>query len=454
MVQGLAFLSKKSWHTKNLVNQEKVWMAEQQKAAEETKTKELAKQIQQEREEEELDKIAGKKSYKKDRGIDWMYQEGGDTVKEDEIKKQEEYLLGKEYVAPNQKVGDFANLEDQGGVNAVIASVPVAASAPPPESHYVNTEPTVADRNEAFRMRHEDPMFAVSSKQREKQTQHDKKRALYERVVGPTDDEPREEDGGRSKKERKKRKHRHCDEKIHRKTRRHRSRSRSGSRSSSRDHHRRRHSRRSPSEERSLDYNREKDRRHRRRDRSSSPSQERKRRYRSRSPRDCSGRERPGDYDKRGDRDGEYHYNREPSSPRHREEDRPSRPSGYGLQGKTASRHDDLGPNRELLDQKKRERDEERRRIRETASSRRTKTDQERAVALEAMQRDASKRDQLLHERKTSRHNDGEHAPSSGKASFLQEMAERTHGIREGGSLASRVAQNRHSNQKLTDSFF
>jgi anti-sigma28 factor (negative regulator of flagellin synthesis) len=47
MVQGLAFLSKKSWHTKNLANQEKVWMAEQQKEAEVAKTKELAKQIQQ-----------------------------------------------------------------------------------------------------------------------------------------------------------------------------------------------------------------------------------------------------------------------------------------------------------------------------------------------------------------------------------------------------------------------
>jgi hypothetical protein len=449
MVQGLAFLSKKSWHTKNLVNQEKVWMAEQQKAAEETKTKELAKQIQQERDEEELDKIAGKKSHKKDRGIDWMYQEGGDTVKEDEIKKQEEYLLGKEYVAPNQKVGDFANLEDQGGVNTVVASVPVAASATHPECHYANTEPTVADRNEAFRMRHEDPMFAVSSKQREKQTQHDKKRALYERVVGPTDDDPKEEDGRRSKKERKKRKHRHRDENSHGKKRRHRSRSRS----SSRDHRRRRHTRRSPIEGRSPEYDREKDLRQRRRDRSSSPSQERKRRLRSRSPRDYSARDRPGDYDKQRDLDGRHHNNRESSSLPYRDEDRSSRPSGYGLQGKTSSRHDDLGPNRELLDQKKRERDEERRRIRELATSRRTKTDQERAAALEAMQHDAFKRDQLLQDRKASRHNDGEHAPSSGKASFLQEMAERTHGIREGASLASRVAQNRHSNQKMTDSF-
>jgi hypothetical protein len=54
MVQGLAFLSKKSWHTKNKVNQEKVWIAEQQKEQETAKASELAKEIQQERENEEL----------------------------------------------------------------------------------------------------------------------------------------------------------------------------------------------------------------------------------------------------------------------------------------------------------------------------------------------------------------------------------------------------------------
>lgn len=84
-------------------------------------------------------------------------------------------------------------------------------------------------------------------------------------------------------------------------------------------------------------------------------------------------------------------------------------------------------------------------------------TDEERAAALEAMARDASKRDELLNRAVAakSRHGgDAEHAaPSSGKASFLQDMAERTHGIRDGGSLASRVAKNRHTNQKLSEDF-
>jgi len=121
-----------------------------------------------------------------------------------------------------------------------------------------------------------------------------------------------------------------------------------------------------------------------------------------------------------------------------------------------ASRHDDLGPNQKLLDQKRQERDAERRRRRDAASTRRRMTDEEGAAALKAMQSDASKRDEALNRAVASKQyhgDDDEHAPSSGKASFLQDMAERTHGIRDGGSLASRVAQNRHTNQKLSDGF-
>ena len=70
MVQVLAFLSKKSWHTKNLNNQEKVWIGEEQAKQETLKTSELAKQIQQEREEHELHQIAGSTTTKKlDRGM-------------------------------------------------------------------------------------------------------------------------------------------------------------------------------------------------------------------------------------------------------------------------------------------------------------------------------------------------------------------------------------------------
>lgn len=84
-------------------------------------------------------------------------------------------------------------------------------------------------------------------------------------------------------------------------------------------------------------------------------------------------------------------------------------------------------------------------------------TQEERAAALQAMERDASRRDELLNQAVAakSRYNEDDHdSPSSGKAAFLQDMAERTHGIRsDGGSLASRVAQNRHTNQNISDKF-
>ena len=42
---SLAFLAKKSWHTANLKNVEKVWIAEQQHKQEEKRLAELKKQI-------------------------------------------------------------------------------------------------------------------------------------------------------------------------------------------------------------------------------------------------------------------------------------------------------------------------------------------------------------------------------------------------------------------------
>ena len=204
MVQGLAFLSKKSWHTKNLANQERVWMSEQQKAAEESKTKELARQIQQEREQEELERLTGQTNKNKlDRGIDWMYHHGsGELAKQDADRKAEEFLLGKEYVPDGKLVSSFSGA---GGGDFVVTKppsetasgpgletvLPKAASAPattPPEGFPQQQDheegPSVAERNEAFRLQHEDPMFLVSQQRRAKQHRADQKRELYQRVVG------------------------------------------------------------------------------------------------------------------------------------------------------------------------------------------------------------------------------------------------------------------------------
>ena len=131
MVQGLAFLSKKSWHTKNLNNQEKVWIGEEQAKQETLKTSELAKQIQQEREEHELQQIAGNTTTKKlDRGIDWMYNgqyKDSQMAKDDAAKQAEEYLLGKPVPASVMGLkGDLESAVDPNeGVNAVISSAAI-----------------------------------------------------------------------------------------------------------------------------------------------------------------------------------------------------------------------------------------------------------------------------------------------------------------------------------------
>jgi CRISPR/Cas system-associated endonuclease Cas1 len=53
-------MTKKSWHTANFNNQEKVWATEQKEKNEQNKLAALAKELKQEREMDELRKIQGK----------------------------------------------------------------------------------------------------------------------------------------------------------------------------------------------------------------------------------------------------------------------------------------------------------------------------------------------------------------------------------------------------------
>ena len=93
---GLSFLAKKSWHTSNIDNVERVWLAEQEKVKESKKLAELQKQIDDERQIQELRNLqvlAGNKSIKTtDSSLDWMYQ--GPSNQSEQLKSQEEYLLG------------------------------------------------------------------------------------------------------------------------------------------------------------------------------------------------------------------------------------------------------------------------------------------------------------------------------------------------------------------------
>lgn len=491
-------------------------MAEQRKAAEDTKTKELARQIQQEREREEFDRLAGKKTHL-DRGIDWMYQghAAGDSKpsaleEEDASKRAEEYLLGKEYAPEGSAAaGDFTQGSASEGVNAVVKLEPARpdakmAAAAASSSGPAYAEPSVADRNEAFRQRVEDPMFMVSQKEREKREETRKQQALYERVMGPAKDRNYDPDANNIDKKKKSKKHERKRE--HKERRRHekesrKSRKRHSYRSDEGEdearYQRKRHSRHDgddDDDEGSIDhrYSRRYDsdedsdrdrhprsrKRSRSRDRSGKDHESnghRQQRRRSRSPDDSRSRhyQQSRDYERQrssndyNDRHRAYHHSREDSSAHHksrsggeRQEDHgPTKPSGYGLQRKSSSSYSsnprELGPNQELLRQKRESAEEDRRRAKDRASSRRSMTAEERAKALHEMQSTAEQRQKQANSRtKTYGEEDDTHA-DGGNARFLQDMREQTHGLKGPvKSMASRIAGSRNTQQRLhNDSF-
>jgi hypothetical protein len=245
MVQGLAFLSKKSWHTKNLANQEKVWMAEEREKNEQRKAKELAKEIQIERENEELARLAagGGSSVttaKLDRGIDWMYtghHKDSETAKQDAEKKAEEYLLGKEFRASSDSIpkGDFAV-----AAAAVPESLHIATTTQQSNALAGENEDSVFQRNEAFRLRIEDPMYAVTQRIAQTERKYEQRKELYERAglqVRRTTTAAAAAEKEKDDRHHREKKHRRKDikreEEERRKKRRHRSPSSSSSRYSS-----------------------------------------------------------------------------------------------------------------------------------------------------------------------------------------------------------------------------
>ena len=253
---GLSFLSKKSWHTSNLDNQERVWLAEQKQAAEEKKTLELQKQIQEEIEREEFRRLkndarGGDGQEVVDRGINWMYEGGGAAAASSndaaasaaEDAKNEEYLLGKEYVPEGAKAaGDFAMatsmtaaLEKASTAGAAIGSGdaygPPGARDQDAGLRLQDDAPAVAANDDQdgewgreFHLRHEDPMFAVHQRRKEQVREDEKRRRLMERAgVAPTrgtvargpdaggsgdedgrDEDSRDDDGSRRRKKRRK----------------------------------------------------------------------------------------------------------------------------------------------------------------------------------------------------------------------------------------------------------
>ena len=133
---------------------------------------------------------------------------------------------------------------------------------------------------------------------------------------------------------------------------------------------------------------------------------------------------------------------------------------GYGLKGAPAPvvGNRDIGPDRALLRKKREEEQNQRTWNQQIGRSRKRLTETERAAALQQMQANARTRGDQMVQKVSRRSEDaGEQAAaSSGRgASFLKDITTTAHGIgsNETASLSARVAQNRHTNQRLHDSF-
>jgi len=467
---GLSFLSKKSWHTSNISNQEKVWMAEQKAAAEEAKTKELAKQIQAEREKEEMERITGKKSL--DTGIDWMYQGGVEAKIEQEKRLADEYLLGKEITGSTSKA-----TEEVGGTSANIKAEQLFLKKRDNEiasASNISDAGNERDDYDDFVRRHEDPMYLVSQRRKELKDNQSKKDSLIEKVMGRDrfsasqreSDNRIEHSHRRSTSSRKMRKHdkessskrdRKKKEKKHRKRyKNHRSRSRSRSRSRNRSRSRSGgRSRCSSLDGRDQGRDFEKNaRKHRRRGRS---------RSRSRGRSSHSKEKHSRVYVQNTPRDEDKSFHRPEKYVTAVDETHPSSPSsyrfqGYGLQGKDSTRgkytSTNIGPDPVLLSQKRKEK-VARMASGTSAGSRRGLSAEEKANALREMKTDAHVREAAIEVAvKSKLRGDKTENEVSGNAVFLTEMANKAHGFDSEVTLRDRLTSKRHTSQRTRDDKF
>ncbi|KAF1781750.1 Pre-mRNA splicing factor [Phytophthora cactorum] len=177
---SLAFLSKKSWHTANLRNVEKVWIAEQKHRAEEKKVAELRKNIEEERQLQELRQLQAARGDKSAAVEAWT-----GSARE---KTAEEYLLGKEYKGEDEKA---AKVDVDLSTTTKYGSLALTKSALP--------------ANDAFQRLNEDPMMLIRKRQQAAREQVLKNPVKMKRIKDEVDvsdasaDENEEKAGHRHK---------------------------------------------------------------------------------------------------------------------------------------------------------------------------------------------------------------------------------------------------------------
>jgi hypothetical protein len=115
---GGDLLSKKGWHVGLLVNQRKVWEAEQQTLAERKKIEQVRREREEERQMEEIARLAEENGgQKRQQRVDWMYT-GATAGAAGTSEEQEAYLLGTRRVDNLLKREDSKELEKKEAVQA------------------------------------------------------------------------------------------------------------------------------------------------------------------------------------------------------------------------------------------------------------------------------------------------------------------------------------------------
>jgi len=410
-----------------------------------------------EREKAEMERITGKKSM--DTGIDWMYQGTAEVKTEQDKQLAEEYLLGKEITS--------SGLLPKGDFEAEVSATRREEELFLKQNHSRgdlggdgadDLAGKPRDMNEEFVKRHEDPMYLIAQKKKERSDEMIKKSSLLEKVMKSgrqvnnenrrhqRDDPPRYDKSNRRKSKKKK--------KHYRRRTRSRSRSRSRGRSSSRDresYHRRDRRARSKSRESNRDRRSKED--------------EGDQRYRGRSietGRDTrhlnrcverTSKHGYRDYDHNtrvqdGHREKNSKYREAPNDVSNKEH-QSSQDRLWGLQGVSSKMYTasvDVGPDSKLLESRRKEKLSKRTRIKDR---KREMTREEKERALREMQSSAYKRDKDIEEiilRNETLKVENEQK-ISGNAIFLNDMVGKASNI----SMRDRINAKRHTNQRSAD---
>ncbi|OQR81653.1 pre-mRNA-splicing factor CWC25 [Thraustotheca clavata] len=501
---SLAFLAKKSWHTSNLKNVEKVWKAEQKHAQEEQKLLELRKNIEEERQLKELRELQAKTTGDKvnqTQRVDWMYE--GPMAASQAERTAEDYLLGKEY-KPEAEKNELKQLSERPGSlymgNATSKITDTFSRLNEDPMMMIKRQQKAAQlavlKNPAKMKRLKDKVekeleekkAAKKAKKEAKKAKKEKKRAK-ERSKSPSQDRKSRERDQRSpdRQRRSQSPPRDCKptSSRQRSPRHSRSRSRENKSRSSR-HHSPDHRRHSPSKYRG--NNRNSPRRH-------SPDQRRRSRSNPRENRRSSPRRHSPDYRRRSrsysrrrspkcsrtspHRSPEPKRRRRSSSPRDSNHNRKS-PSpakekeikqppplkGYGVIGGENARKckdvdtSSLGPNPKLLEmarEKKREAEAVLEARLKNARATTQSSTLNREERLREMVQDAQRREVILEERLRAKEEqkaeeEAAEAKSTGQnPAFLQELNHAAY-IGSSETMSERLNRNKHYIQRNANS--